>query len=150
MISLASTDMSTPRSEIKNGALQHFSVGAIIEREGKYLLIDRVNIPLGFAAPAGHIDEGETPEEALVREVKEEVNLDVKNCTLLTEELVLDNLCTRGVKAHYWYVFSCETTGEPVRDEEEAKSMGWYTPEEMEALTLEPVWEYWFKKLKII
>ena len=46
------------------GNPMHFSVGAVIESGGKYLLIDRDMEPLGFAGIAGHVDEGETPEKA--------------------------------------------------------------------------------------
>ncbi len=59
---------SKPRqAQNSKGAQMHFSVGAVIEVGGKYLLIDRDMEPFGFAGIAGHIDEGETPEEALFR-----------------------------------------------------------------------------------
>jgi ADP-ribose pyrophosphatase YjhB (NUDIX family) len=125
-------------------------VGAVIERDGKYLLMDRMNEPFGFAAPAGHIDEGETPAEALVREVKEETGLDVIKFDPAIEEFNATNACSRGVTGHYWYVFYIEANGEPVMNPEEMKSLGWYTKEQMKELTLEPVWEVWFKKLGIV
>ncbi len=31
------------------------SVGAIIEKDGKFLMIDRVNPPYGWAGVAGHV-----------------------------------------------------------------------------------------------
>jgi 8-oxo-dGTP diphosphatase len=42
------------------------------------VLIKRKNPPLGFALPGGFVDYYESAEEALKREMKEEVNLDVK------------------------------------------------------------------------
>jgi 8-oxo-dGTP diphosphatase len=42
------------------------------------VLIKRKNPPLGYALPGGFVDYGESVEEALIREMKEETNLDVK------------------------------------------------------------------------
>ena len=42
------------------------------------VLIKRKNPPLGFALPGGFVDYGESVEDALIREMKEETNLDVK------------------------------------------------------------------------
>jgi 8-oxo-dGTP diphosphatase len=128
----------------------HYSVGALIKKDNKYLLIDRNNPPFGFACIAGHVDEGETPIEALKREVKEESNLEVKNAKLLFKEKLGWNWCSKGVNIHYWYVFECSFSGNVRRNKREAKLIGWYTKEEIKKLKLEPVWEYWFKKLKII
>ena len=47
------------------------------------VLIKRKNPPFGFALPGGFVDYGERVEEALIREMKEETNLDVKIQRLL-------------------------------------------------------------------
>ena len=57
------------------------TVDAIIEdQKGNVVLIKRKYPPFRnyFALPGGFIKEGEKPTEALIREVKEETNLDVK------------------------------------------------------------------------
>lgn len=41
------------------------------------VLIERKNPPLGLALPGGFVDVGERVEEALVREMREEISLDV-------------------------------------------------------------------------
>ena len=49
------------------------TVAAIIEREGRYLLIEE-HTPEGLRLnnPAGHLDAGESPEEGCAREALEE------------------------------------------------------------------------------
>ncbi|WP_029520918.1 NUDIX hydrolase [Persephonella sp. IF05-L8] len=47
------------------------------------VLIERKNPPLGLAIPGGFVDIGETVEQALVREMKEETSLDVEIIRLL-------------------------------------------------------------------
>jgi len=131
----------------------HYTAGAIIRNEkGEILIIERATFPPGFASPAGHIDEGETPEEALVREVKEETGLDVVSFELIREggTNVIPRPCSRGVHHHYWYLFECEVSGEVSRSLQETKSIGWYSREQIKGLVLETVWEYWFKELEII
>ncbi|MBN3041196.1 MAG: macro domain-containing protein [Candidatus Omnitrophica bacterium] len=52
------------------------TVDAIIENEEGIVLIERSNPPLGWALPGGFVDYGESVEAAVVREAKEETNLD--------------------------------------------------------------------------
>ena len=57
------------------------TVDAIIEdQEGNVVLIKRKYPPFQnyYALPGGFIKEGEKPVEAVIREVKEETNLDIK------------------------------------------------------------------------
>ncbi|MBI5408416.1 MAG: NUDIX hydrolase [Nitrospirae bacterium] len=54
------------------------TVDAIIEVEGGIILIKRKNPPPGWAIPGGFVDYGESLEEAVCREAKEETGLDIR------------------------------------------------------------------------
>jgi len=55
------------------------TVDAIIEKEEGVILVKRKNPPYGWALPGGFVNYGETLEEAINREVKEETNLKIVN-----------------------------------------------------------------------
>ncbi len=133
-----------------DGRQMHYSVGAVIKKEGKYLLIDRATPPFGFACVAGHIDIGETAEQAADREVQEESGLVVIAKKLLFEEEIPWNTCSKGIEVHYWKVFECDVTGRIRKNERETKSIGRYNLEDLKRLPLEPVWEYWMGKMGVI
>jgi 8-oxo-dGTP diphosphatase len=61
------------------------TVDALIIYEEKIVLIKRENLPYKgmFALPGGFVDIGETVEEAVVRETKEETSLDFEIVSLL-------------------------------------------------------------------
>jgi mutator protein MutT len=129
----------------------HKSVGAIIRnKKGEILMIDRAIPPLFWACPAGHIDEGETPEQALIREVFEEVGLKVENSKLSVHEFVEWNECSKGVRGHDWFLFEVlNWSGGLKTSEREVKECKWLAPDEISKRSLEKVWRYWFEKLNL-
>ena len=50
-----------------------------LKNPSKVVLIERRNPPFGWALPGGFLDYGETVEEAVARELKEETNLEYKD-----------------------------------------------------------------------
>ena len=63
----------------------HTSVGIMVWRGDKLLLIERAKFPKGFAVPAGHVDGDATYEDSAKRELKEEVGLDAMGLRLIAE-----------------------------------------------------------------
>lgn len=59
------------------------TVDGIVEYKCGIIMIERNNPPFGWALPGGFVDYGESLEDSVVREIKEETNLDFKNIKLL-------------------------------------------------------------------
>jgi len=60
------------------------TVAAVVEHDGKYLLVEeRAMGQRVFGQPGGHIETGETPEQAVERETLEETG-----CTVNCEDLI--------------------------------------------------------------
>ncbi|MBS3152882.1 NUDIX hydrolase [Candidatus Woesearchaeota archaeon] len=133
---------------------KHFSVGALIKNKDKYLVINRNLYPPGYAGIAGHVNKRETQEKALIREVKEETNYNILSKELLFHEIIEGNECRTGFKKHEWYLYWCKCNGKLKLLKREEKSIKYLTQKQINKIykkgKLEPVWEYWFKKLKLI
>jgi 8-oxo-dGTP diphosphatase len=80
----------------------------ILENENKELLLYLRDNKPGIPFPnhwdliGGHIEEGETPEEALVREVKEELNIDLKEYTFYKKYECLEGDAYENIKFIYF------------------------------------------------
>lgn len=122
------------KEEVKVKVCDHTSVGMIVRKEDKMLLIERMKFPFGFAPPAGHLDGDLSYEVAAKRELEEEVGLKATSLKLVFEGRK-DNPCRRpGGTWHEWKVYGVEVEGEVKRSEDETKQAGWYTKQEIEKL----------------
>jgi 8-oxo-dGTP diphosphatase len=118
--------------------MKHVAVGILL-RDGCVLACQRkktVRYPLKWEFPGGKIETGETAQQALVRELKEELDIDARpNGTLLTHDWIYPEVSphqeTDGAfRVTYFLVH--DYTGQPVnRTFEEIR---WVTPEELQTM----------------
>lgn len=106
-------------------------VSAGIVYRKPYILIAKRQSHLDKAGfwefPGGKLEAGETPLEALKRELKEElnININIRTCSLL--EVLEHQYPEKKVRLHFWEVFSYE--GEPLGFE--AQEIEWVLPNEL-------------------
>ena len=82
------------------------SARALVIRDGKILLTYEANID-NYMSPGGGVEQGETPEECCIRELREESGYEVKT----VERFVTVNEFSLGTLYISNY-FICEVTGE--------------------------------------
>ncbi|MGD1864335.1 MAG: NUDIX domain-containing protein [Phormidesmis sp.] len=109
------------------------------------VLIERLNIPHGWALPGGFVDYGESVETAAVREAKEETNL---NVTLIEQFKVYSDPKRDERKHTLSIVFIATATGEPTA-QDDAKSLAivkpWEVPQALcfdHSQILQDYWQY--------
>src|SRR6266496_5814072 len=106
------------------------TVGAlIVNREGKILLAKSHKWFDKYTLPGGHIEVGETMEEAVKREVREEVGLDVEVVEfLLMQEAIFAKEFWQ--KKHFiFFDFFCRVGDQEVKlDNDELQDFVWVYP----------------------
>ena len=109
----------------------HDTVSIVIERNGKYLLIKRANRPQRgyWAVPGGHVDKGETPKQAAVRECREEIGCKIK----ITKKLFTMVHDVGLGHRHRAHVFLAHATGVP-KAGTDASALNWFSPNQMARL----------------
>ncbi len=104
---------------------------AIAVRDERMLVIRRsrsVVAPLAYCFPGGGIEPGESEEEALIREFREEIAVTLRPLRRLWR-------CTTDWKVELaWWLGELEPDAAPVANPAEVASVHWFTPEEMAAL----------------
>ena len=111
------------------------AVGAVVLREdGAVLLVRRARPPAvgSWTLPGGKVEDGETLERAIVREVLEETGLHVEVGPIV-ETLVLE----REGFSYRIVDFACRGVGEPVAADD-VSAARWVLPHEWATLGLTP------------
>ena len=111
------------------------AVGAVVLREdGAVLLVQRARPPAvgSWTLPGGKVEEGESQEQAIVREVFEETGLRVEVGPILAE-LVLE----REGFSYRIIDFLCHGAGDPIAADD-VSAARWVLPHEWPSLNLTP------------
>lgn len=109
--------------------IKHFSVAAIIRNKNKILLVDRRTHPFGLELPVGHLEHNESLEEAIEREIYEELGIKAHGLTLIAQFEQPKSECRYGSDVEEWSVFSVEHTDSdafPSISNNESESLAWY------------------------
>ena len=110
---------------------------ALIEADGRVLLQQRAphrSMPGLWEFPGGKIEQGETPEQALVREIEEELGVRISAETLTPLTFASDALGDRRLVLLLYGAREWE--GEPKALD--ASAIRWATADEMRSLPMPP------------
>lgn len=115
-------------------------LGALII-DGKVVLVKRRDIPM-WVLPGGGIDGDETPEEAIIREVKEETGFDAK----ITRKAALYTSTSRFIKPVYLFELSPLNNDPTTFDPLEVKDVAHFHPSKLPR-EIVPFYADWIKDL---
>lgn len=119
-------------------------VAAEIERDGRFLITQRrptATLPLLWEFPSGRVEPGERDEEALVREIREEMDIEVRVGKLSMfiqheyDEYAID-LC----------VYRCELVSEDIKPRK-VHDWRWVKADEMDQYEFPPADAHTIEKL---
>ncbi len=126
---------------------------AVIEKNGKFLMGNKAKdigpYPNTWRLPGGGVEKGETLEDAIKREVKEETNLDVQNLEKvgIQED---DEPNKHGEMTHYtFHIFRAEVVGEE-KVSDEFPQLRWIDKSELKNVPLARPTIKYFKNIGLL
>lgn len=110
-------------------------VGAVIrDSDGRLLLVRRARPPAAgrWSLPGGRVDDGETPEQALAREISEETGLQV------SVGRHVGSLESPGPSGVVYAIadHECTVLGGELRAGDDAADVAWYAVDDLDGLLL--------------
>lgn len=115
--------------------------GVIWNDKGQVLLIRRANPPRAghWSLPGGKVERGESLEEALRREIREETGLEIEILGLAGVAEIVDDGAYGGSGRHYVLIdYGVRVTSGTARAASDAMDATWFAYSELEAL---PLWD---------
>lgn len=107
-----------PRFTVTAGAV-------VVNEDGRVLLLEhRFRAGSGWGIPGGFIEKGEQPEEALRRELREEIGLEL-------ERIEIAFARTLRKPTQIEIIFRCRARGDIGRKNIEIKSVEWFAPDNL-------------------
>ena len=139
-VNLGTKAYQTPRlneEKKKKDELTKNAVAIIVNNDNKILLLKRSDDPKiwqpsKWALVGGGIEKGEKPEEAVKREIKEEIGLEI--------DKFIKTFSIQRHKDSVEHIFACRYSGEPtdITLNEENTKYGWYDTKEIDFLDTVP------------
>lgn len=123
------------KDESKTQKQKQIVLGIIKNKSEKVVIINRLwpettldgSAKLTWAFPGGNIDEGETSEEALAREIRNETGLKVKVLKKISERIHPQF----SVSIKYYECEIVPGSMKPITDVHEIESLKWVNPSEL-------------------
>ena len=132
------------KSVLTSTPLLLVAAGLIQDRGGRFLLSQRKaqgHMGSLWEFPGGKVQSGEIPEAALVREMREELGIEVENLTPWT--FVSHDYDTFHLLMVLFHCGSFRGTPHPL----DVQNIGWFTAEEMQGLNFPPADQPLLKQL---
>jgi len=109
----------------------------IFNREGQLLLLQSHKWPGRYVVPGGHVELGERIEQTVVREAKEETDLDVRDVRFLCwQEFIYDPSFWK--QRHFiFFDYACQADDSQVHLNDEAEAYTWIDPQKALDLPLD-------------
>lgn len=133
-----------------------FTVAVFVVDKGRVLLLRHKKLDK-WLPPGGHIEEGELPDEAALREVREEAGIEV--ALVGDKALAVDDpkqlVIPKGVQLeriapgheHIDFVYFALPSGDTrLRKNSESQAIGWFTREELAQLDLTEEIRLWTER----
>jgi ADP-ribose pyrophosphatase YjhB (NUDIX family) len=119
----------------------HFTASVLVVDNNKLLLLKQ-NKSKFWLLPGGHIDDGELPHEAVIREVKEETNLDIEILQIPDEKARTEIVTPLPIpfamrllpcrdKKDIDFTFTAKVIGGELKIDNESEEAKWFTKEEI-------------------
>ena len=98
------------------------AAAVITDGKGRVLLLEHLLRPYsGWGLPGGFISAGESPEECIRREIREEIGIELAELRMLS---------VRVIGRHIEILFAARATAEPSIQSSEIVNLGWFLPGE--------------------
>jgi 8-oxo-dGTP diphosphatase len=119
----------------------HFTASVLVVDNNKLLLLKQ-NKSKFWLLPGGHIEDGELPHKAVIREVKEETNLDIEILQVADEKARTEIVTPLPVpfamrllpcrdKKDIDFTFTAKVIGGELKIDNESEEAKWFTKEEI-------------------
>ena len=134
---------------MKELPLKHVSRGIITNRDGYILLVKHASHK-PYTLPGGHVEENETFQDALIREAREELDIEIELIGLVTQYRetniralpapvrvkMIEFVNDRGPQRNYEeYFLAHYISGEITVQADEIADYGWFTLDEIRAMS---------------